>query len=902
MRGAHGAGVGGDMRIELVVGQALEGATGFRHLLAPESARVSWAACGVLGLAQRLGQWLGVPVAVAPRSRRVAAWRGRLERRISASRFFAESFAHDPVGVTDHLLGLRDALRWAGWDGRTLEGSDRLDDLSALESLDGTPPPSGPADLVLAVTAALRGPASLPFEVAVRLVEPPSRLPAAGRRLLGALCERGVPVVEPAADRPRAEKGTDLGRLQRTLIGEPPAPLSGDGTVVLFEAESAHDAAALVASWRRAHPAADEAWVVGAEAGVLDVGRRRHGLPTLGSVEASRTAPAMQVLPLRLALAFSPRDAEVAAELLSLPDAPLPRWVRRALLAALAEAPGVGGPVWLDAVNRCLEIADRRDPERPARLARALLTDQITAWLDGPTFDPATGIPAGHAVAICERVARWARSGDRAAAARVAGALADLLRARPPEARMARMELARLHDVALGEAVGDELSPAEAGRPAVARHPAGVVGAPAEVVWWGLVGPVRVAAPPTFTGGERRALAARGVELSPPGAAREAEAWAWRRPLLAARERLVLVAWRRAGRERAEPHPCLDELGALLPPGALTACRRTDVDALLGAAWAPPTEPLASWPAVAPRALWRLPGASLMPEGELSFSRIDRLLSCPLRSVLHDAARLRRAGPSSLPDGPRLVGRFAHALLQDVLDDDELGADEAAERARALFDARVETEAAPLLRPGREEARARARDAIAAAARVLVAVIRAGGWRSTATEVSCAGTFAGRRYAGRVDLVLRDEGRQAVLDLKLGRADRQRERLARGDALQLALYARALAPPAPATAFLTVEGGRLMTTDAGAFAGATHVAGPTGDETLDLAERAWARWARILGAGLVPARGLPPADWAPACAEAAGETAPREGPGAAEAPCRFCEYRVVCHARVEAMP
>ncbi len=883
------------MRIEWLFGQALDGGTSWRHFLRPPaSARAGWTACGVAGLLARAGLLWGAPIVPGTRAERVAALRARLAAFETTGlrgpgRSFAESFRHDPFGVADHLLTLRDALRLAGWDGGPLEGSDRLADLAALERLDGPPVPPGLPDALHAVATAIERSAAAPVEIALTLAEPASHLPAAVRRLVEALRARGAQVTEPAADAPIAA-ASDLGRLQRALLGAPATPLAGDGTVVLLEAETSADAADRLAAWRRDHPAADETWVVAAEGGPLDAGRLRHGLPAIGADSTSRARPALQVLPLRLALAFAPRDPLLAAELLSLAEAPLPRRVRRALLGALGDAPGIGGPVWRAAVDAC--IAEAADPKA---LARA-----IDDWFGGETFDPAIGIPAPAAAALCDRVAAWAAAeGDpvRLPAHGIAAALAAMLRAQPPEARLTRVQLERLHDLVLGAGTARALTSAEAGRPAVTPSPAGVVGAPAEVVWWGFSGPA-AGAPLPFTGVERAALAARGVALPVAGALRAAETWGWRRPALAARERLVLVRWRRAGRDPTEDHPFLDELEALLP-GGLEPCRRT-------ALGTPALEPLAPWPEVAPRPLWRLPPAHLVPAGDLSFSRIDRLFACPLRTVLADAARLRPGSRAVMPDLDRVVGNLAHRLLQTVVvERPDLDADAAATFAGALFDERLEGEAAPLLLPGHEVERARAREAITGAARALVSLLEAGGWRAAAAEAPCEGTFAGRRYKGDVDLVLEGPARGGLLDLKLGRADRRHEQLARGRALQLALYARALKPdtgPWPAAGFLAIDGGRLLTTDGDAFPGGTRVEGPSAPATLALAEQAWRWWTRVLAAGLVPARALDPEAWAPKCADAAGDEAPLDGPAAVEPPCKFCEFNTLCAATVEAAP
>jgi hypothetical protein len=910
---------------------AADGGTSWRHLLAPGEARAGFEQVGPLGLARRLGRILGFPAQPAEAPARLAVMAARLDAHDDGTRAYSASRRRDPFGVARFLLGLRDELTLAGWDGRALEGSGRLADLAALERL-APPLPPGLPDVLAGLVAALAAPGALPFPVAVRLAAPRDAFAPLLVRLLDALAAAGAAVEGPAAPTPLAGEATDLGRLQRALL-DPAAPaprLTGDGSLLLLEADTPVEAAELTASFARGVPLADATFVVAAEPAVLDAALRRQGLPTTGLATASPLRPHLQVLPLRLLLAFAPQDPFRAAELLLLPGAPLPAHARGRLLGALSQMPGLGSPAWVEAVEAAVageveRAAGRGRSEAAARAEGEALREKLEAWFGGPLHDPVAGIPAPEAAARCAFVARWAGGRVQAAAgeaeadpasgagddaqlwaqaAAVARTLERLLLARPPGELVPAQALMQLHDLAVGSGAELAAFDREAGRPALAASPDAVLAPSATVAWWGFVdgaGPGPHPAP--WTEAERAALAAAGLVLRAPGALRGVEADGWRRPLLLSRERAVLVRWRLAGAEPVAPHPFHDELATRLAPGSLEACTLAS-ERLLGGGAAPfaaATEPVAPGAPMAQRAAWRVAAGALAPAGELSASSLETLLGCPFRWALEHQAALRPGGVD-LPDGSRLLGDFAHRVLQDMLcgperlDFDRATEAEAHAWAARTFDARVAREAAPLVRRGAEVERDRARTLVADAAAALLRILRQGGWRPVDAEREVAGAFAGRPARGYVDLVVEKDGREAVVDLKLSGLKHRREALEQGHALQLALYAALVRPggaPLPPTGYFVLSEGQLLTVDGAAFPGAAAVDGPSMEATLAGAAEGFRYWSRVLGAGLLPSlkEGLP---WEEAVTAAAGPPPGAETPARRELPCRFCHYAAVC--------
>jgi ATP-dependent helicase/nuclease subunit B len=880
---------------------------------------------GPRGLLRRLGRLLGLPAEPGSTPDRIAAFDARLALADDGHRSYSRSRKADRFGVAAFLLGLRDRLRDSGWRGTSLQVNGRLADVAALETLAAPGLPAlapGMPDLVHFFADAVARAGRLPEPVALHLASPRSAFGAAERRLIDTLARAGVEVTEAAADAAQAPTGTDLDRVQRSLLGSAPAgsPLTGDGTFLVLQAETPAEAAELLASFLRDRSLAATTLVVPQEASVLDASLLRQGLATLGLGTSSRWRPALQVLPLRLALAFRPRDPLRAAELLLLPVSPMAARIRRRLLDALTEMPGLWGPAWNRAVDELADLASAEDgPEAGARV-RA----DIEAWYGGDSFDPAEGIPTAAASGICQTVGAWAAARGGASdppdesllhAAAVARTLERLLAHQHAVERLSRVALEQLHDGAVGD--GSEHAPleGEAGRAAVCGSPDAVLPGASEVVWWGFVGGEGGPSPDPWTEAERVALVSSGVELAAPGAVREVEAWGWRRPILLASERVVLVRWRLSGSDQVPDHPLLDELATRLPRGSLEACTLESRQALSAkldppapSTWSPRASVRAPAPPIVPRSVWRLPAAETVLPPSMSPSSLESLFGCPLTWVLRGRGLLAPGRVASIPEGNRLLGSFAHAILQDLLlgpqalDLAVATPDDAAQRTGQAFDARVESEAAPLVLAGRDLERARARRLVCESAAALVALLRDGRWVPEEAEAEVSGDLGVVKVHGRVDLLLSRNGEPAVIDLKLGNGKYRRGLLEKGRGVQLAVYSAALRRGGeyPPTGYFILESGQLLTTTPARFPGSTGVPGATTHETIEWVKKGVLLWRKVLGAGVVPAPRESLEGWREPVEEAAGEPFPDDGPLAPEPSCMFCDYSTLCVVRLGA--
>jgi ATP-dependent helicase/nuclease subunit B len=305
---------------------------------------------------------------------------------------------------------------------------------------------------------------------------------------------------------------------------------------------------------------------------------------------------------------------------------------------------------------------------------------------------------------------------------------------------------------------------------------------------------------------------------------------------------------------------------------------------------------------MAQRPAWKVPAQTLIPAGTLSSTSLESFLGCPFKWALRYQAQLKPGEGVNLPEGHRLLGDFAHRVLQDMLcGDGKLDfavatPDDARAWARKAFDERVRLEAAQLVRRGGEVELDRARTVVATAAASLLDFLKRSGWRPVDAEREVTGTFAGLPASGYIDLVVEKDGVEAIVDLKLSGLRYRQEELEEGQALQIALYASLLGKRGaklPPTGFFILEDGLLLTTEGKAFPGATVVEGPGAKATLQGSEEGFRYWQKVLAAGLVPSmqEGI---GWEAAVAGAAGPPPAEDSPARREPPCRYCDYQALC--------
>lgn len=824
-----------------LVGWSLRGPSFTTRDAPSDAARVGQPTWGSGALLRDLELRLGLPSTEEADSGRVPRWVARIRAVGDANAFYAKSFAVDEIGTARTLLDWRDALVDAGWDGGDLSGAgDRLEALARIEAHDGPAGDAlGSADRLRRVERELEATPGRLYE-SVTLIERRSSWPRRWQRIFERLEAAGTSFELEVPDLASADPSTDLGLLQSLMRGAPvERQVTGDGSIVLLRADTCAELAEIVASYLSEDERASDAVIVRSlDPITLERALRRHGLATQGHGEATPWRPAMQILPLALELAFAPRDPYRALELLTLPVGPFRGSVGAALSRAVAREPGIGGHEWsrqkekLAVRLRSKQIAaGKSEVEADTYVAQRMAA--VAEWFEAPSVG-VDSAPRTSLVLVANRVKDWlqkrmgAPERDVYAPAYVqASAFAQAL-GNDERDVLTRVEARYLFDSLARGAHEHSLSFEEASRVPWVAHPSALLAPRDTVVAWGFVAGVeRTVRRAPWNEDEQRALGERAVRFVDPRERLAIEAEAWRRVVLAARKRVVLVVPSSSKGDPKSAHPLWDEIRARLGldddasvarltvsakdvlEGRNTLARTTPVDAL------DLPEPRGEW-IVAPELLER--GA----ENEtLSPTAFEELVSCPLRWVFSHRADLESGALAKVAGGPLLNGKLAHRLVEELHEAGAFALSEDAfrEKARTVFDRLLEREGATLLLPGASFERIQLTTQVVAAMRELRRWLEASAFRIVAVEETVRAESALGVLEGRLDLRIEDaKGNPAILDLKWGTSS-YRARLLEGRALQLAIYARGVRAVAnekvtPPAGYFSLSTGRSLAADA----------------------------------------------------------------------------------------
>ncbi len=783
--------------------------------------------------------------------------------------FWSRSAEADAVETAATLLRWRDLLWEAGWRG---QGTSRR--LAELADVTRDVPP-GFADRLAAVPQELVG--HSPRIAVVELVEQVADdLQPAWRRILDALKAHGTRV-QTRRIRPRASSD-DLSRVRG-----PAFQPEGDGSLQLLRPYGPLQAAEEVAAWLATQEELDGTVVVAADP-VLDAAFHRHGLPTVGAASRQRHL-LLGVLPLVLELGWRPADPRRTLELLTLPSGPVPAGVARRLIRALSEWPAVDSDAWREQLERGLAgIEDEDDRRRAGRRLETIFK---------PVADYGGRYPVAEIRERADAVRGWLAEraakgeGEPSAWRSAEQQCSMLLRLldRVDQDAFTAPQLERLLELAARNLPRLRPWPAQAGLSAVGR-PGAVAGGARRIIWWDF-SLARVPVPESvpLDLGEIEALAETGVHL--PDRGREAESLArrWRRPLLAARDALLLVCPHRGeDGEELFPHPLWDEICANLERRELATRLERTVPI---SSTSVPRQPASLDPLPQLRRYWQVAPDSIARREKESPSSAGTLIGCSFKWVGEYAGRLRRGRGQELAGETRVLGSLAHHLLAKLLSAGEIPRPAQAEkRAEEIFDHEAPRLVAGLYLPGADARRAVAQRTICRAARILCGHLARHGRTVLEVELPRSRSALGTTFEGRPDLVIGPK--PAVVDLKWSGARYYRQALARGTAYQLASYsylAAGGAGPPPAVAYFVLRDQKLVATDPEAFPGAERVNGPPVAEAWCAFERTHAAAWQRLQAGKIEAP-WPSAESKP--------DALADGMLVLEPPCRFCDLSVLC--------
>jgi hypothetical protein len=793
---------------------------------------------GPLGLLGILETQLGLVPHQGSPSERIVQYRDCLLKLDGASRFFHESLAADDFGTAASLLSWRDDWLLHGWIGEiSATGSQRLADMADVETIASQHVAPGMAERLIATANALVERKHLID--AIELIDPPETFALLWQRVLEKL-----PCQMPQAATITG-KGL-LGEIQHAIIQpnrqgkRQPLTWRDDGTLLIARSETTLTGGRWIAeTLRKSTP--DVLYVATAEAAMTDAQLGAADYPRQGLSDTSAFRPALQLLPLTLELLWKPLNFHALIQFLTHPIAPIPARARRRLAGIQAEYPGVGGPRW----HKVLAEIEADYGERAAPVREA-----IDFWIVHERFDPLAGAPIAYVLERAQRLAGFFRNspGDASPALRHAYAagfqqcqafaenLGRLLGQDAGTLRPRQLEQLTVQSTARG--IDNPLRVAEVGALPCISHPGAVTGNHSVVVW----GPLDTPAMPSpwpWSKSELASLREAGCALPDTDTLLQQAASDWLRPILAAKDRLVLLL----PPVDRESHPVWQMLDVLLPKIPVQP-----VEALLLNG----TESLAAVvhsPLPGIKRWWQLPPGTRLPAvAEYSYSQLEKQIFNPYHWLLSYAARLRSGFLLSLADDFRLKGILAHSLVERFYEDSGgLGLSDSATAAwfDPEFDRLIAEEGALYLMPGRRTDLENLRHALRRALLELRGVLNRAGVTLVEAERQFAGHFAGGALGGKSDLVLTGpDSSFAIIDLKWG-GKSHRPKLEKNRHLQLAIYAELLRQKTgrwPALAYFLFSQATLLTRDDLWFPGITPVPDRTGENTAQLWQRFLVTW------------------------------------------------------------
>lgn len=724
-----------------------------------------------------------------------------------------------------------------------------------------------------------------------------------------------------------AESISDLDIVRRRLTTRDTTAQSvrGDGSFVVIDADDELQAAEMVATWLAAHPQPEDIVIIrGEDSSALNQACQRFGLPQIGSTTRSEFRSVLQVLPFAFEMAWRPIDPKRLAEFLTLDGGPIPFMVARHLLDALAEQPGIGGPLWREAWKNIyqneVESALSSDASKARNAAEHEAKEKLTKWQEWFEVSVSSfneNIPISEAVRVCRRVAQWALTRSRynpphrlyEIAVQHARLLAQLLNECGSEA-IPQTQLRKMVGAVTGYGVTS--GTAECANWSVLDRPGQIWGAAPTVIWWQFAQPgtqsVKLS---VWSSNEIDDLARLGIYIDSPLKRLRRESFASRAPLIHARERIILVKPRMVAGQDAIPHPLWDEICSLVDENQL---RRATIRA--AQLYSKPAIDFAGFTInLAPCEFiqmptvhrnWQLPAGAVTPrERDESFSSIDKLLGCSLAWVLEYRGYMRQPKPLDLSQKDMLIGKLAHAVIDAVYTQKKKwSSEEARQRAEAILEEYIPERAATLLLPGAGPQLRQAKEAIPSAIEHLTRVLNEANLRVDDTEVPLSARFSDNRgLAGNADmLAYTQDNVPVVLDFKWSSSPLwHRKKIAKGQALQLAVYAylalhlKGATGDVPAAdwapvGYFMLRGKEIYFTKDGVFPPGSHVRKQERSlkETFDIMVAEYERELAAVVDGHVTAYGVDPDN-------ARLEDFMRKE--LTEPPCRFCNLGYICGKR-----
>ena len=794
---------------------------------------------GPLGLIGILETQLGLVPPAENTAQRCVQFRECLQKTDGPERFFHKSFEADDFGTAAMLLNWRDTWRMHGWSGQIIgEGNTRLKDMEAIEKLAIEHLSLGTAERLQRILSALET-HSFMIESIV-LIDPLNSFPVLWQKVLRKLPTRQV------AQNVDLGRGL-LGQLQQAILdseatGErTPLTWIADDSIQVKRGETALTNGRWIAETLRS-TGSETLYVATSEAATTDSFLVASNHPRQGLSEKSSFRPALQLLPLVLELLWSPLNFHALIQFLTHPICPLRRSVRSKLADLQSQYPGVGGPRWQQLIQEIQENAGDQGSK---------IKSDIEFWIEHPRYTLAEEAPVAEVLKRVQRLTTFFKNSHYetqlalqlayAAGYQQCFSFAESLSRLLDQGveTLSQRQLEQLAALATARGNDNPLRIAQVGALACVTHPGAVVEQHSVVVWGPLDAPVLPKSWP-WSSAEIEALRASDCVLPTTESLLQQAASEWLRPILEAKDKLILVLPPTA----QECHPIWQMINALidkLPVTAIEDFLKLEAKEL---------KPLVHKPLPKIKRWWHLPQDTAIPKVEkYSFTQLEKQLFNPTHWLLNYPAKLRAASLLSLADDFRLKGLIAHSLVERLYRDAnglEISDAEFDSWFGTAFDQLIAEEGAIYLMPGRRTDRDNLSRTLKRSLRELRVILKASNVSQVEPERYMEGTFIGGALTGDSDLVLTGPTtQQAIIDMKWAGEKTHKPKLEKNRHLQLAVYAELLRQSTgawPALGYYLVSQRKLLTRDGQWFTGTVPVQNQTDENTAQLWQRFLVTW------------------------------------------------------------
>jgi ATP-dependent helicase/nuclease subunit B len=245
--------------------------------------------------------------------------------------------------------------------------------------------------------------------------------------------------------------------------------------------------------------------------------------------------------------------------------------------------------------------------------------------------------------------------------------------------------------------------------------------------------------------------------------------------------------------------------------------------------------------------VWTLGSEVKIPKRSMeSFSSLESFVYGPYMWVLRYPAKIRAGKILNVSDDNMLKGNLAHQAFEDYFAafPDIASADSVtaktwiSEHLRGL----LLKQGAVLLRPGRAPERERFLSDVVQAIGILLEHLKQADVVSVEMETELSGGYVGGELTGRLDLLAhKNDGREAIIDIKWGGANYRQKALEQSKYLQLAIYSalhRQSGGGIPAVGYFIIAQGELLVLNDDYFPNAVIVAPENGEPLQEF----WARF------------------------------------------------------------